>query len=80
TQVLYNNNGTMVDVDQLSSNDGSSATRISYDAVTSRSYHSGVVNALQMDGSVKSYANSIDPFTWRALGTRNGGEVLTGNY
>jgi hypothetical protein len=29
---------------------------------------------------VKSISNSIDPLTWRALGSRNGGEVLSGNY
>jgi hypothetical protein len=80
TQVLVSNGTAMVDVDQLSSNDGSSATRISFDAVTSRSYHSGVVCSLFCDGSVKTIANSIDPLTWRALGTRNGGEVLSGNY
>jgi prepilin-type N-terminal cleavage/methylation domain-containing protein len=80
TQVMYAGPSGNVDVDQLSSNDGSSATRISYDCVTSRSYHSGVVSSLFCDGSVKSIANSIDPVTWRALGTRNGGEVLSGNY
>jgi prepilin-type N-terminal cleavage/methylation domain-containing protein len=79
TPVMYNNNGTMVDVDQLSSNEGN-ATRITFDAVTSRSYHSGVVSSLFCDGSVKSISNSIDPLTWRALGSRNGGEVLSGNY
>jgi len=34
------------------------------------------VNALFMDGSVKFVTNSIDQATWRALGTRNGGEVV----
>jgi prepilin-type N-terminal cleavage/methylation domain-containing protein len=80
TQVLVSNGSAMVDVDQLSSNDGSSATRISFDAVTSRSYHSGVVCSLFMDGSVKPIANAIDPFTWRALGTRSGGDVPSGDY
>ena len=41
-----------------------------------RSYHAGGVNALFMDGSVKFVINSIDRDTWRALGTRNGGEVV----
>jgi prepilin-type processing-associated H-X9-DG protein len=40
------------------------------------SYHTGGVNTLFMDGSVKFVANSIDRDTWRALGTRNGGEVV----
>lgn len=46
--------------------------------VTSRSYHSGgVVNGLMMDGSTKSFTSSIDGNTWRALGTRAGGEVAS---
>gem|GEM_PF-6016533 len=36
----------------------------------SRSYHTGIVNAVFMDGSVKTIPNSIDPIVWRALGTR----------
>lgn len=65
-----------VDVDQLSSKEGSSATRISFDAVTSRSYHTNLVNVLLMDGSVRTVSNSVDPLAWRAAGSRNGGEVL----
>jgi prepilin-type processing-associated H-X9-DG protein len=49
---------------------------IDYAAVTARSYHPGGVNALFMDSSVRYIANSIDQATWRALGTRNGGEVV----
>jgi prepilin-type processing-associated H-X9-DG protein len=45
-------------------------------AVTARSYHAGGVNALFMDGSVRFITNSIPQLTWRALGTRNGGEVV----
>jgi prepilin-type N-terminal cleavage/methylation domain-containing protein/prepilin-type processing-associated H-X9-DG protein len=41
--------------------------------------HPGGVNALFGDGSVHFIANSIDLVTWRALGTRNGGEVI-GEY
>ena len=53
------------------------ATRISFDAVTSRSYHSGgVVNVLLMDGSVRPVTSNINLATWRALGSRNGGEVI----
>ena len=48
-------------------------------AVTSRSYHSGGVNSLMADSSVRFVANSIDGFVWRALGTVSGGEVVSGD-
>jgi prepilin-type N-terminal cleavage/methylation domain-containing protein/prepilin-type processing-associated H-X9-DG protein len=41
-----------------------------------RSNHPGGVNVLLGDGSVRFVRNGIDPATWRALGTRAGGEVL----
>jgi prepilin-type N-terminal cleavage/methylation domain-containing protein len=44
-----------------------------YAAVTSRSYHAGVVQSAMMDGSVRSIGN-IDNNIWRAMSTRNGGE------
>ncbi len=47
-------------------------------AVTSRSYHFGIVNGLLMDGSVRTFSNGISISTWRALGTRAGGEVFSG--
>ena len=50
-----------------------------YQAITARGYHSGGVNTLFMDGSVRFVNNSIPQLTWRALGTRNGGEVV-GDY
>jgi prepilin-type processing-associated H-X9-DG protein len=41
------------------------------------SYHPGGVNMLSGDGSVKFIKNSINLQTWRGLGTRNGGEVIS---
>jgi prepilin-type N-terminal cleavage/methylation domain-containing protein/prepilin-type processing-associated H-X9-DG protein len=41
------------------------------------SYHPGGVNLLTGDGSVRFIKNSINLQTWRALGTRNGGEVIS---
>jgi prepilin-type processing-associated H-X9-DG protein len=43
------------------------------------SRHPGGVNLLLGDGSVHFITNSINLPTWRALGSRNGGEVV-GNY
>lgn len=44
--------------------------------VTARSLHSGGVNALMADGSVRFVDDSISRKVWRALGTRNGGELV----
>jgi prepilin-type N-terminal cleavage/methylation domain-containing protein/prepilin-type processing-associated H-X9-DG protein len=45
--------------------------------VNASSYHTNGVNVLMCDGSVRFVATSIDLATWRAVGTRAGGEVLT---
>lgn len=47
-----------------------------YAAVTARSYHTGLVNGLLMDGSVRVFSNNIDITIWRALATRACGEVV----
>ncbi len=64
------------DVDWTNQQEGASATVRTYAAVTARSHHPGVVNTLMMDASVQSFADSIDPSTWRALSTRNGQETI----
>jgi prepilin-type N-terminal cleavage/methylation domain-containing protein/prepilin-type processing-associated H-X9-DG protein len=80
TKVPFDAAGTTVDIDVLTQVEGSSATKPTYSAITSRSYHSGgVVNVLLMDGSVRSVSSTINLATWRALGTRDGGEVV-GDY
>jgi prepilin-type N-terminal cleavage/methylation domain-containing protein/prepilin-type processing-associated H-X9-DG protein len=43
---------------------------------TANSYHPGGVNVALCDGSVRFISYQINLATWRALGTRNGGEVL----
>jgi hypothetical protein len=37
------------------------------------------VNALFLDGSVRFVTDAIPQATWRALGTRNGGEAVDGS-
>lgn len=44
---------------------------------SARSRHPGGVNAALADGSVRFFSETIDLETWRGLGTRNGGEVVT---
>jgi prepilin-type processing-associated H-X9-DG protein len=78
TKVIYTSGGVNYDVDVHNGNEGDAA-RVTYCAMTSRSYHTGLVNVLLMDGSVRSVRDSVDPYTWRALGTRAGGEVV-GDY
>ncbi|MGI9428715.1 MAG: DUF1559 domain-containing protein [Bythopirellula sp.] len=51
-------------------------TEVTYAAVTSRSYHRGnIVNVALMDGSVDTINGDIDLTVWRAMATRDGGEV-----
>jgi prepilin-type processing-associated H-X9-DG protein len=79
--VRYTINGVTYDVDFISSRDGSSATQLSYAAMTTRSFHAGhIVNILLMDGSVRPVSSTIDLTTWRALGTRAGGEVIGSGF
>lgn len=42
-----------------------------------RSFHSGGVNVLLCDGSVKFVKDSISIPTWRALSTKDGGEIIS---
>jgi len=68
------------DVDYLSFAESNSATSgYTFAAVTSRSYHPGLVNALLMDGSARSVPSTITLTTWHSLGTRAGGETI-GDY
>jgi prepilin-type N-terminal cleavage/methylation domain-containing protein/prepilin-type processing-associated H-X9-DG protein len=77
TQVPYPSGGKTYDVDFISSTETATAgAPPTFAAVTSRSYHAVGVNVLFMDGSVRFVRNSISQLTWRALGTRAGGEIV----
>ena len=52
------------------------ARELVFGVFSATSYHPGGVNALLMDGSVRFVQDSIALPTWRALGTRSGGEVV----
>ena len=51
-----------------------------YHAETFSSKHSGGLNFLFGDGSVRFIPDSIDGQVWVNLGTRQGGEVISGGY
>ncbi|MCI0681664.1 MAG: DUF1559 domain-containing protein [Gemmataceae bacterium] len=77
TVVPFADGGRTYNIDYNSRQEGNSATQKTYAAITARSYHSGgLVNVLLMDGSVRSVSQNVDLTTWRALGTRAGGEVV----
>jgi len=45
--------------------------------MTAGSAHPGGVNVLMLDGSVKFIKNSVAYATWYAIGTHNGGEIVS---
>ncbi len=55
-------------------------TANNYGLKAARSLHSGGVNLLLCDGSVRFVQNGVSLTTWRALGTRAGGEVLGSDF
>ena len=71
-------NGSKIDFLSVRENQNGQAivTDITYAAVLSRSYHTGMVHVLLLDGSVRSISENIDIFVWRALGSRAGGEIV----
>jgi prepilin-type N-terminal cleavage/methylation domain-containing protein len=79
TVVAHVNAGVAYDVDFVSASETSLAAD-TYAAVTSRSYHAGCVNVLLMDGSVRTVTNGISLATWRALGTRAGGDISGADF
>lgn len=77
TRVEFNSAGQTYDVDFTSRREGKTPNLPTYTVATARSFHTGGVNALLLDGSVRFVSDSIAQATWRALGTRAGGEVVS---
>jgi len=79
TEVWCTHGGRPYDVNWTNQQEGiAGATALTFAAVTSRSYHAGgIVNALLMDSSVRSFSETIEPRVWQALATRDGGEVVS---
>ncbi|MCA8990111.1 MAG: DUF1559 domain-containing protein [Planctomycetaceae bacterium] len=71
--------GRTYDIDVTTRYEGTSLTQPTYAAITSRSYHTGFVQVVLMDGAVRVVNDNIDSSIWKALGTRNGSEVI-GEY
>lgn len=63
-----------LDIDYTSQQEGKSATRATYAAITSRSYHAGYVNSVMLSGRVLSVFDTIDRRLYQALGSRAGAE------
>jgi prepilin-type N-terminal cleavage/methylation domain-containing protein len=78
SKVPCTNSGTTYDCDYNSWQEGKNGTSGSptYAAITSRSYHTGVVQVALVDGSSRAISENIDLGVWRSLGTRGGGEVV----
>jgi len=64
-------NGAAPDGDFTNCREDKSCTEPTYAAVTSRSYHEGIVNILLMDGSARSVSENLDLFVWRNLFQRD---------
>jgi prepilin-type N-terminal cleavage/methylation domain-containing protein len=76
TRILHSSGGISYDIDLNTMREGRSTSVPTYAAVTSRSHHAGGVNSLLMDGSVRFTTNTVTQTTWRAMGSRAGGEVV----
>lgn len=77
SEVSYDNGGVTVTADFNSWQEGKDglAGHATYAIVTSRSTHPAVVQGAMVDGSVQTFNENINLGVWRALGSRNGGEL-----
>ena len=77
-ETTYDETGIEYDADYNSWQEGKNGANgnPTYASVLSRSWHTGGVQTLLADGSVRFISDSIDLAIWRGLGTRQGGEIL----
>ncbi|WP_231615973.1 DUF1559 family PulG-like putative transporter [Novipirellula artificiosorum] len=83
SKVQFSNDGQLheeMDFNSWQEGKNGIAGNPTYAIITSRSYHTGLVNVSKLDGSVSSITESIDLHIWQALGTRNGREVIEGDW
>jgi prepilin-type N-terminal cleavage/methylation domain-containing protein len=74
TSVTCTQGGVEYDVDWTNQQEAASTSKVTYAAVTARSYHPGGVNVAMMDASTHFIPGDIDLKVWRAMGTRSGQE------
>jgi prepilin-type N-terminal cleavage/methylation domain-containing protein/prepilin-type processing-associated H-X9-DG protein len=58
-------------------NDCITYSGLTQEHAAARSFHPGGANCAFADGSVHFIKNTVNPTTWRALGTRAGGEIVS---
>jgi len=80
TVVPFVSGGQTYDIDFNNMTEGGSTTAPTFAAITSRSYHSGLVNVAVMDGSVHTVADAIDLNLWQSLSKRDGTVALPANF
>ena len=59
-------------IDWTNQQEGKSSTVKTYAAVTARSYHTGLVNTVMLDGSSRPVTDDVDLKVWQAASTRSG--------
>jgi hypothetical protein len=74
TSVICTQSGTEYDVDWTNQQEAASTSKVTFAAVTARSYHPGGVSVAFMDASTHFIPDDLDLKIWRAMGTRAGQE------
>jgi prepilin-type N-terminal cleavage/methylation domain-containing protein len=80
TFVPYTYNGQSYDIDFNNETEGGSTTAPTFAAVTSRSYHVGVVNVAYLDGSTHTVPDSIDLSVWQGMSMRDGTAAMPASF